>query len=357
MDLQQLGDPAGPDDSSGPVRIERTRATGPIAARPRLGLTVPGAVGGVLLIGAIAFGANLGAARTTGDNAPDPSFQAAAVVQMEPTEVPEPAEKTDAPAATVKVDDGLDEPAADVPKDPEPAEEAAPTKEPTPEPEPTDKPTPKPTEKPVDRPILSMSLAIKEGGVLVDWSACDVAGADYYKVVRSTDSTVNWPKGDNDELIAAVEIGGATKAWDGDAKSGQKAWYRAFCVRRTDDGYKVLAASEARAIVAPDREYTPKPTPHPEPSAMWIQAGASGGNVTITWQALGAEGFSHYRILRKTDGDAQVIAEVEDASTTSYVDDAVDVGQTYAFAIQAKGHIGDDWFLLGSTEWATVTVE
>jgi len=90
---------------------------------------------------------------------------------------------------------------------------------------------------------------------------------------------------------------------------------------------------------------------------MWIGASASGGNATVTWQALGGESFSHYRILRKTDGDAQVIAEVEDASITSYDDDAVDVGQTYAYAVQAKGHIGDDWFLLGSTEWATVTVE
>ena len=30
---------------------------------------------------------------------------------------------------------------------------------------------------------------------------------------------------------------------------------------------------------------------------------------------------------------------------------------TYRYLVQSKGHIGDDWVLLGTTEWVTVSVE
>lgn len=355
MDRTQPDVPGLPVDDDTTTRfertqVERTRSTPTSAIRPRLGLSVPGAIGGVLLIGAIAFGANFGAVRsTTTDDGDTPT--AAALVETEPSTNAE-REDGDAPTATPEptkapAAEATEKPAAE----PEPTEKPEPKATEKPEPKPTEKPEPKPT----DKPVLSLSLAVKEGAILIDFGACEVDGAEYYKVVRSTDSTVRWPVGEGDSVVAVVEVGGATKAWDEHAKPGKKAWYRVFCVRHTDDGYRVLAASATKAIVAPVAEATPKPTPHPEPSAMWIEAGADGATVVVSWEACGSEGFSHYRILRKVDGDATVIAEIDDAATTTFVDSAVEPGVTYHYLVQAKGHIGDDWFLLGTTEWASVT--
>lgn len=362
MDRTQPDDPGRPTDDDATTRfertqVERTRPAAGGAITPRLGLSVPGAIGGVLLIGAIAFGASFGAARsTTTDDGDAPS--AAALVDTEPSSdaEDEDASATATPKPT-KAPGAVPTEKASPEATEKPAAEPEPTKKP--EPKPTEKAAPKPTEKPepkpTEKPVLSLSLAVKEGAILIDFSACEVDGAEYYKIVRSTDSTVRWPAGDGDSVVAAIEVGAATKARDEHAKPGKKAWYRVFCVRHTDDGYRVLAASATKAIVAPAAEATPKPTPHPEPSAMWIEAGVDGATIVVSWEACGSEGFSHYRILRKVDGDATVIAEVGDASTTTYVDSDVEPGVTYRYLVQAKGHIGDDWFLLGTTEWTTVT--
>lgn len=391
MDNERPDDPTQASDADGPLEFDRIRTsplefdrirTSPIAGvRPRLGVSVPGAIGGVLLIGALAFGANLGMTRVLSDGT-DGSGPDAAVVETEPTDAPddepadepaeEPADEPDPtegtePADEPDVEEPTGEPDAEATEKPEPEAEATakPTEKPEPkrterpEPKATPRPTEKPEPKPTAKPVLSLSLAIKEGAVFIDWGSCEVDGAHVYKVVRSTDSTIKWPAGESDKLIAAVEVGGSTKAWDEHAAPGKKAWYRVFCLRHTEDGYRVLAASAAKAIVAPDEpEPTPKPTPEPqpEPTALWIEAGVDGGHVVLTWEACDSDGFSHYRILRKTGDDAQVIAEIENASTTSYVDDGLEPG-TYHYAVQAKGHAGDDWVLLGATEWATVTVE
>jgi hypothetical protein len=184
-----------------------------------------------------------------------------------------------------------------------------------------------------------------------------VDGADAYKVVRSKDSTVTWPAGDGDELIAAVGMDGSLKAWDEHAPAGKKSYYRVFCVKHTDAGYKVLAKTAVGSIVAP--EATPKPTPKPTPevSAMWLETSVDEDAVVLTWEACGSDGFSHYRVVRKVDGEGSVIAEIEDAGTTTYRDAAVESGKTYHYLVQAKGHIGDDWVLLGTTEWVAVTID
>ncbi len=99
-------------------------------------------------------------------------------------------------------------------------------------------PAPKPTEKPAatTSPALGLTLAVKEGVIYIDFSECKAAGAEYYKVVRSSDSTVKWPAGESDTLVAAVGMDGKTAAWDKGAPSGKKAWYRVFCVRHAEDG-------------------------------------------------------------------------------------------------------------------------
>jgi hypothetical protein len=214
-------------------------------------------------------------------------------------------------------------------------------------------PTPKPTEKPVatTSPALGLTLAVKEGAIYIDFSECKAAGAEYYKVVRSSDSTVKWPAGQNDTLVAAVGMDGKTAAWDKDAPSGKKAWYRVFCVRHAEEGYKVLASSAAKGITAPVKD------PAPEPKAMWIEVSTDGGKAVVHWEACGSEQFSHYRILRRTGEGTTVVAEIESAGATTWVDETVEAGGTYKYLVQSKGVMEGSYVLLGSTDWAVVTVE
>lgn len=332
---------------------------------PRLGMSVPGAIGGVLLMGAIAFGANLGLAGSEGDTDATPTFIAydAPDDDTEPTKGPDAADdETETPYGDSEPTKGPDaEPTDAIPAEEEPDKTETP--EATDKPEATPKPTPKPTEKPdatpkpTERPVMGLTLAIKEGAVFIDWSACEVDGGDYYKVVRSKDSKVTWPAGDDDAVVAVTEVGGATKAWDESAPASKTLWYRVFCVRATEDGYTVLSATGTKSIETPAGEPEPTKTPAPEPTALWIESGVVEGAVVISWEACNAEGFSHYRILRKVDGEAALLAEVEDAGSTTFVDDSVEVGVTYHYLVQAKGNVEGDWILLGTTEWAAVTVE
>jgi len=353
-----------PVERTGPSPLERTRRS------TRVGISVPGAIGGVLLIGAMAFGANLGLVGSRGASdatastpaASTPADDVALVDQStgekddasrgqdadDPTRAPDATDESKPTDDATKDEDG---------KDGEDREDAEPTKKPDPEPTRKPKPTEKPDPKPTKQPALDLALAVKEGVIQIKWSTCEADGAEYYKVVRSSDSTVKWPLGDGDDLIAVVEIGGTPKAQDEKAPAGKKAWYRVFCVRSTDAGYKILAASETGSIVAPADDPEPTPKPTPEPYAMWMEAGQDGGAVHLSWEACESDGFSHYRILRKSDGGTDVIAEVDDRATTSYVDDAVEPGVTYKYAVQAKAKIGGQWVLLGTTEWVAVTVE
>ncbi len=357
-DVDDLGGPGLTESSDRPA-LERTRRHA-----TRLGISVPGAVGGVLLLCAIAFGANAGLTSSAKDiDVPAASPTDGAVgfgIDDEPRKPDADNEPTD-PSEADPTKSPESEPTAQPDK---PDGEADPTTSPDKpdvKPEPTKKPKPEPTQKPepkpTARPVLDLSLSIKEGAVLIKWSACKVDGADYDKVVRSSDSTVKWPTGENDKVVAVVEVGATPKAWDESAKPGKKAWYRVFCVRQTEDGYKVVAASETRSIVAPEAEPKPTPKPTPETYVMWIEAGQDGGAVVLHWEACSSDGFSHYRIVRKVDGEGSVIAEIDDKGVTTYVDDDVESGVTYRYVVQAKGQIEGEWVLLGTTEWVAVTVE
>jgi hypothetical protein len=358
-----LDEPATEVERTGLQPVDRTRAAGPTRAGHvgrRIGLSVPGAVGGVLLIGAIAFGANLSLTASHDDDGAARSPDSQAAMQASDTPVAkDPTGSTDTP--TMMKAPNVDGDATDEPPATKPTASPKAKIEPTAKPkaEATAKPkvesTAKPTTKPSDKPVMSLALSTGDGAVLVDWGGCKVDGAEYYKVVRSVDSTVRWPAGDGDSVVTAVAIGGKTKAWDHDAKPGKKVWYRVFCVRSSGDGYKVLAATSAKAIVAPAPK--PKPSAKPEPSAMWLTAAPEGGAVVVQWEACGSDGFSHYRVLRKADGTTSVIAEINDAGTTSLVDTAVELGVTYHYAVQAKGSVDGTWTLLGASGWVGVAAE
>ncbi len=346
-----LDEPTGPKpiERTGPAPLERTRHI-----TSRMGLSVPGAIGGVLLIVAIAFGSNLDLTRATSgeDGAPPP----AEALTDEPTEDVEPTKPDEEVKPTTKPDEEV-EPTT------KPDEEVEPTPKPEEKPDATPKPTPKPDRQPepTPKPVMSLALDVREGAIFIDWGTCKVDGAHLYKVVRSYDSTVKWPAGEGDEVVAVVEVGDATKAWDEDAKPGKKAWYGVFCVRKTEAGYKVLSASAVKSIVAPkaEPEPTPKPepTPAPEPGSMGLEVGVDGGAAVLNWESCGRDGFSHYRILRKVEGEAMLLAEIESEGTMTFVDATVDAGGTYRYAVQAKGQLEGEWVLLCTTEWVGVTVE
>jgi hypothetical protein len=129
--------------------------------------------------------------------------------------------------------------------DPTPTPDATPT--------PTTNPTPTPTPDPTPKPhALGLSLSIRDGKPYVDWSRCS-GRYDYYKVVRSTNATVTWPMGNGDSLVAAVRRGDTTAVRDTRATAGSKVWYRVFCVRATNAGYKSVASTAAKSIQVPAR--------------------------------------------------------------------------------------------------------
>jgi len=227
----------------------------------------------------------------------------------------------------------------------------------TPKPEPT--PKPEATEPPAAS--IELSLSIREGKPWVDWSAC-ANDFQAYKVVRSTNSTVSWPKGEGDSLAAVVGPDGKTAILDGDAPAGKKVWYRVFCVRETDAGWKVLASSATKGISVPASE----PDPEPDPIGLAFEAGQTDGGVGLHWGGCDSDVFVAYKVVRSagpnpsylpgTDG-SQLIAVFENAGVTSFTDHDVAAGQTWYYRVQAIGWMNGHKILLGQTPAIAVTVE
>jgi hypothetical protein len=350
----------------------------------RLGRSLAGGVAGTLLIAGLAFGAALGpggalgpkltdhATATAGEGSADGGDAAHARTGDAPdaTDKPEATDKpqgggegagapdaTEAPGEAGGPDEaGGDEAGGDEAGDGETG--AEPTEEPAPDP--TRKPEPRPEPKPAVT-ALNLELWIADGRPVMEWSACEGFDFDYYKVVRSTDPTVSWPLGEHDSLIAVVERGGNRKAWDNDAPRGRKDWYRVFCVRHTDDGYKVLGSSDARGIQVPEA-----PTP-PDPISLELGASINDeGHVTLSWSACNVDGFGAYKVLRSTSTEepsylpyhdgTDVIGVVENEGATQWYDAGGDPGQTVYYRVQCIGWINGGKVLLGQTAVVAVTM-
>ena len=220
---------------------------------------------------------------------------------------------------------------------------------------------PEPTPKPVEIGTLALTVTLGDGKPLVNWSDCS-GDWDLYKVVRSTDSTVSWPKGEGDSLAAVVGKDGETKFRDGEAPAGKKVWYRVFCVRATEAGYKVVAASAARAIEVPAAE----PMPEPAAVALDFQVEVTdGGGVALHWGACNHDSFVAYKVLRSaganpsylpsTEG-TQIRSVIENAGPTAYTDGDVASGQTWTYRVQCIGYMNGHKILLGETAATAVTL-
>ncbi len=161
--------------------------------------------------------------------------------------------------------------------------------------------------------------------------------------------------------MAAVGPDGGTAVFDEEIGPGRKIYYRVFCLRALDEGYKVLAASAVKGIETPADE----PDPLPEPSVMGFEVDATGEGVVLHWERCTAEQFAFYKVVRSrnpnpsylpgTDG-SQVVAAFENSGVTEFVDEAAD-GGTWHYQVQAIGYADGQKFLLGQTPVRSVTVE
>jgi hypothetical protein len=211
---------------------------------------------------------------------------------------------------------------------------------------------------------IEIGLAIKEYHPRIEWGACTGVDFDKYKVVRSTNAAVTWPTGEGDELIAAVERGGARKAYDKHAPHDVKVWYRVFCVRHTEDGYKVVNASAAKSIAVPEEPAPPTP---PDPISLALEVSLSeGGKVVLDWSACEVDGFSFYKVLRSTTNDdpsylphhdgTEVIGVVGEMGATELEVWAPDGGVRAWYRVQCIGYSGDQKVLLGESGVVTVSM-
>jgi hypothetical protein len=226
---------------------------------------------------------------------------------------------------------------------------------------PAAEPTPAPTNEPDAIGSIGLTLTLTDGGKpWADWTAC-TGDWDYAKVIRSTNSTVTFPKGEGDALAGVTGKDGPTALTDGGAPAGKKLWYRVFCVRVVGDGYQVVAASPTRSITTPAAE----PQPEPAPVSLDITAELTDGGVAIHWGTCSNDHFVAYKVIRSagsnpsylpaTDGSV-VVAVRESAAVTTFTDPNVEPGQTWHYRVQCIGWMNDHKILLGETDVVTVTL-
>ena len=385
----ELIEPAAADTSGGDAELLDDETVAIAGSRRGFGLGrgLPGAVVGSLLVVGLAFGAAgpgglLGPKATDGKDPAGPG--GASVITAAAGEAgdaahlggdgqtdgttDEPKDVTDDSTAKPDLGDGGTDGDG---KDGDDGDGGGDEPKKDPEPDPTKKPRPEETKKPAEDPEpdpdpgdvdpITLALAIKDEHPVLEWGSCEGLDFDYYKVVRSKDATVSWPTGYGDELIAAVEQGGYRKAWDKGAPHGDKAWYRVFCVRKTEAGYKVVNASVTKGIEVPEE------APPPDPISLDLDADVNDeGKVVLTWEACEVDGFAFYKVVRSdwnddpsylpwTDG-SEVIGVVDGMYDTEWLDWAPDAGDSAYYRVQCIGYHDGQKVLLGESAVVAVSM-
>lgn len=317
----------------------------------RLATAVPGALGAVLLIGAVAFGASSlrsvarDSAAQAAASAPasEPEFGAtvAALRRNEFKHDPNPHQptKTEAPKSEPTKTEAPKEEAkvADQPK-------VEPTAKPKPAPVETKKPAPAPTVKAAPAPANPSALVLeawaKETKAKLAWTPFSGEGFEYFKVVRSADTHVTWPASGDDEVVGV--IGDPNAPWHVDKPACGVTWnYAVFAVRHGDGGYVTLAASNVASVTT-----ACAPTPAPivvKPLAFQLNV-APGAGITLSWEACWSDGFIAYKVVRSAvnadpryplnDG-TELIGVIGDPNATVFTDTAVAAGQTWIYRVVA----------------------
>lgn len=320
-----------------------------------VGLSVPGAVVGVLLVTALAFGA--GGVRPPTDPAAPTSA---------PMTATQPDDASDAPASPggwygSKGDGGgtgIEKPwVTQAPKTGETGGETGTDK---PSAEPTLKPSPKPepTKAPSERMTLTAKVA--DGRVALGWTACSADGFAYYKVVRSTDGKVTWPEGDNDTLVAAIGDRSTTTAKDAKAPAGVELWYKVFGVANVDGKLVVRCLSTLVSVTVP-KPADPTPKPTAGTGTMSIAVAISDGHPLVKWSTCDSDAFGYYKVVWSKDstvtwpaGDNDVVAgAIGDRATTKFWDKAAPGGKTLHYRVFCVAK--SDGRVLASTPVKAVT--
>ncbi|MGH2428603.1 MAG: hypothetical protein ACRDGV_06895 [Candidatus Limnocylindria bacterium] len=322
----------------------------------RLATSVPAGIGAMLLVGAVAFGAN----------AVRPDAEEAAAKPAAPTLAGAKAEAfgfagSIHETAMFVAHEGPELDATIRPEKPEAKPSDEPKPEPTPEqekaqpapaeqpkPQPEEKPKPKETEPAKPKPAttaLELFVKIKEGKVKLHWNAFIGPEFGYFKVVRSFDGTVTWPASGDDQVVGV--IGDPNAPWFFEhAPCGKQLHYRVFAVRAADGGgYVTLAASNVATTFI---ECAPKPEPI-EGHAIGLEVAATGDGIKLQWEKCRADGFVAYKIVRsQAHGDprfplnagTELVGVISDRFTTGFVDAAVAAGETWTYRVVAVANDG-----------------
>lgn len=317
-------------------------------ASTRLSVAVPGALTAILFIGAVAFGStSLRSTDLSPAAQPDavaakdeaPAFGATVAAQgrdrfkHDPT--PHEPKATEAPAKDAP------ESAKPEAQKPEAAklEEQKESTQPKPAPE-SKKPAPTTKPAPANPTALTLETWAKDTKVKLSWTAFGGEGFEYYKVVRSADTTVTWPASGDDQVVGV--IGDANAPWYADKPGCGTAWYyRVFAVRHGEAGYATLAASNVSMVGT-----ACAPAPEPvvvKPLAFNLEV-VPGTGIRLSWEPCWNDRFAAYKLVRsKVNADprfplndgAELVAVIGDAGQTVFLDGAVAAGETWTYRVVA----------------------
>ena len=328
------------------------------AGRPRAGRGVvasfPTALAALLVTGAIAFGAAGGFGLVSGSGRPGDTSPVTADNgdQGHGGDAGDAGDATgDEPTATPG-DDG----AAD------PSEQA----DPTPDADPTPGDDASPSADPTAAPVIELGLEVTTapGKARLAWTACDVEAFAYWKVVRSRDAEVSWPKGEDDSLVMGSLDQGVQTAKDLEAPAGRAVSYRVFGIAGAEGARRIACASAAVRVEIPDA--TPTPAPDPTDQAQ-TQLGFSltlkEGRPYLKWEGCTADAFDYYKVVASPDeqvrwptGDNDSLrAAIGNRDETAFWDTDVPAGKTIYYRVFCV-HAGDNGYTtLASTVVKAIT--
>ncbi len=108
-------------------------------------------------------------------------------------------------------------------------------------------------EKPAPTPgTLGLEAKLTDGGVALDWTACQADAFHWYKVVRSHGENPSYvPRTDGSQLISIIENRSKTEYTDTHVESGQTWFYRVQCVGFKNGNKVVLGQTAAIKVTIP----------------------------------------------------------------------------------------------------------
>jgi hypothetical protein len=216
---------------------------------------------------------------------------------------------------------------------PTPAPTPAPTPKPTPEPTPTPPPTPTPAPT---FGTLALNAQACPGGVLLGWSAPDVAGVSRITVLRGTSAEIptGWPPAAGVTKVGSATTSdlGTTDGFDS-TELGGSAWYRAVAYSGDNVALAASASTGLTTIGIADL------------GGLGIVDGDGGsGDLSFTWSPFGGDGgcFSYYKLVASVldetpsylEGADFAIPIGEQAAAGTTVTEGLSSGETYNFRLQ-----------------------